>query len=46
MELKFGIEQSGNSYVIRSNRTFMELKWEMLDEAARRKGVLIAPLWN
>ena len=46
MELKYNDKADGLGWCGSSNRTFMELKWEMLDEAARRKGVLIAPLWN
>ena len=46
MELKCLAVCGSDNLQLSSNRTFMELKWEMLDEAARRKGVLIAPLWN
>ena len=46
MELKFDqlniVEKEGKS----SNRTFMELKWDICQGFDEAMNVLIAPLWN
>ena len=46
MELKLSSDVSSESFLIGSNRTFMELKSRPLGAAARRNAVLIVPLWN
>ena len=45
MELKFTPTDSG-SLIMRSNRTFMELKFINSATADSQIQVLIAPLWN
>ena len=46
MELKFPCAPQGAPQYSRSNRTFMELKFDYLTGVLPRAQVLIVPLWN
>ena len=46
MELKLMLSLYGSKTVVRSNRTFMELKYYLLPLQQVPNDVLIAPLWN
>ena len=46
MELKFITKFNGFTWIQRSNRTFMELKWVIGAAPLIASPVLIVPLWN
>ena len=46
MELKSGTSGMKAERLRCSNRTFMELKWEITPPGTNDTAVLIAPLWN
>ena len=46
MELKFSKKFDNTCAVRRSNRTFMELKFDIKNRKTRITVVLIVPLWN
>ena len=46
MELKFTLDGTHQQVAIRSNCTFMELKWKCFSPNKPRYTVLIVPLWN
>ena len=46
MELKWGLPPGVPSAKLRSNRTFMELKWRKGSRILFGNLVLIVPLWN
>ena len=46
MELKFDVNANYLRVIIRSNRTFMELKFHQIGKVDVLLQVLIVPLWN